>query len=187
MEKSKLYTGTGDKGQTALVGGKKVSKAHPRLEAYGTVDELNAHLGLLIAHLEEPSVKKLLLFVQHKLFNLGGYLATEHETPTKTLCQISKHDVERLEEALDQLDSELPPLQAFILPGGSPQAAQAHVCRTVCRRAERRMVQLTETGIYLEAAAVVFMNRLSDLLFVVARSENLRNGKSEIIWNNACI
>lgn len=186
MEKSKIYTGGGDKGRTSLVGGFRVSKTHPRLEAYGTIDELNSFIGLLIAEIEDEDVCELLLFIQSKLFTVGSYLATD---PTKTEYKIESHvtgdSIERIEGAIDLMDSQLPKLKAFVLPGGSRTAALAHVCRTVCRRAERNIYRLMETD-SVEDLLLVFMNRLSDLLFVIARKECLVKNGEEIFWNNTC-
>jgi cob(I)alamin adenosyltransferase len=187
MEKSKIYTGGGDRGKTSLVGGFRVSKTHPRLEAYGTVDELNSFIGLLLAELEDPELGELLLFIQSKLFTVGSYLATD---PSKTEYKIESHItgdcIRKVEEAIDLIDSQLPKLKSFVLPGGSRSAALAHVCRTVCRRAERNIYRLTESEETVEEPVLVFMNRLSDLLFVIARKEcRLKNGE-EIYWNNTC-
>ena len=171
MKKSKLYTGSGDKGTTSLVGGIRVSKAHPRLEAYGTIDELNAFIGLLITETGEKETQKLLLFIQSELFTVGGSLATD---PLRNQCQIKScvtdDSIKRIEEAIDRIDSELPALKAFVLPGGTRAAALAHACRTVCRRAERAIFKLAETD-EVEENIFVIINRLSDLLFVIARRE----------------
>lgn len=140
MKKSIIYTGGGDKGTTALVGGFRVPKTHPRLEAYGTIDELNSHIGLLMAEMDDPETLDTLRFVQHKLFTVGSYLATD---PTKTdfriESRVTPEAIRRLEGAIDRLDAQLPRLKAFVLPGGNRASAEAHVCRTVCRRAGRRL------------------------------------------------
>lgn len=188
MEKSKIYTGGGDKGKTSLVGGFRVSKTHPRLEAYGTIDELNSFVGLLRAEIEDDSTNELLLFIQSKLFTIGSYLATD---PTKTEYKIESHITEdsivRIEQAIDVLDSELPKMKAFVLPGGARSAALAHVCRTVCRRAERNIYRLVESDeVEIEEPVLIFMNRLSDFLFVLARKECLLKKGEEIFWNNTC-
>jgi cob(I)alamin adenosyltransferase len=189
MEKSNIYTGGGDKGKTSLVGGFRVSKTHPRLEAYGTVDELNAFLGLLIAETDDRDTCDLLRFVQSKLFTVGSFLATD---PSKTACkiesQITGDSIKKIEEAIDRTDGQLPKLRSFVLPGGSRTAALAHVCRTVCRRAERAICRLAETEAAGEGEApvLVFMNRLSDLLFVIARRECLLKNGEEIFWDNTC-
>jgi cob(I)alamin adenosyltransferase len=186
MEKSKLYTGGGDRGKTSLVGGFRVSKTHPRLEAYGTVDELNSFVGLLLTEVEDHELRELLLFIQSKLFTVGSYLATD---PSKTEYKIESHiggdSIKKIEATIDQIDSRLPKLKSFVLPGGSRTAALAHVCRTVCRRAERHIYRLTETET-VEEPVPVFMNRLSDLLFVIAREACILENGKENFWNNTC-
>ena len=144
-KKSLIYTRTGDKGKTSLVGGARVKKTHVRLEAYGTVDELNSQLGLLYTYLTEEGDKKLILWVQHKLFSVGSYLATDQSnTALKIESQIADEDIHRLENAIDEADASLPPLKAFVIPGGSRGSAVCQVCRTVCRRAERRILTMAE-------------------------------------------
>ncbi|MDR1382112.1 MAG: cob(I)yrinic acid a,c-diamide adenosyltransferase [Tannerella sp.] len=186
MVKSKIYTGGGDKGKTSLIGGFRVPKTHPRLEAYGTVDELNSFIGLLIAEVEEPDTCDLLRFVQSRLFTVGSYLATDpSKTEYKIESQITVDSIKKIEEAIDRVDGRLPKLNSFVLPGGSRSAAIAHVCRTVCRRAERNIYRLAETET-VEEPVLVFMNRLSDYLFVVARNECLLKNNEEFFWNNTC-
>ena len=186
MKKSKIYTGGGDKGKTSLVGGFRVPKTHPRLEAYGTVDELNSFIGLLIEEVDDSNTRELLLFIQSKLFSVGSYLATD---PSKTEYKIESHItddcIKKIEEAIDLIDSDLPKMISFVLPGGSRSAALAHVCRTVCRRAERNIYCIVESD-EVEEPVLVFMNRLSDLLFVIARKECLLKKGEEIFWNNSC-
>ena len=183
-----IYTRTGDAGTTSLVGGVRVSKTHARLEAYGTIDELNSFLGMLVSLIDSEEEIELLRVVQHRLFSVGAYLATDQERTQQ--CKeslISFEDVERLEKAIDRLDAELPPLKAFILPGGSYPASVCHVCRTVCRRAERRMMTLEEQGICeIDAIYKSFINRLSDYLFILSRKLNLLTRKDEIYWINTC-
>ena len=163
MKKSIIYTGTGDKGTTSLVGGERVSKAHQRIESYGTVDELNSFIGLLITSLEEKADQDFLLFIQHKLFTIGSYLATDQEnTELKIESKVMPETITRIEREIDRLDNELPKMRNFILPGGSRPASLAHVCRTVCRRAERQIYRLAET-IPVEEPVLVFINRLSDI------------------------
>ena len=141
----KIYTKTGDKGMTSLVGGTRVAKTDVRLEAYGTVDELNAHLGLLVAYLSDGDDKTFLRQVQDTLFAVGSHLATDRrKTELKAASIITPGQVEAVERAIDSIDRLLPPLTAFVLPGGSLAAAQCHVCRTVCRRAERRILALAD-------------------------------------------
>ena len=186
MKKSIIYTGTGDKGTTSLVG-ERVSKAHQRIESYGTVDELNSFIGLLITSLEEKADQDFLLFIQHKLFTIGSYLATDQEnTELKVESKVMPETITRIEREIDRLDNELPKMRNFILPGGSRPASLAHVCRTVCRRAERQIYRLAET-IPVEEPVLVFINRLSDYLFVLARKECIRNNGKEIIWDYTCI
>jgi cob(I)alamin adenosyltransferase len=186
MGKSKIYTGGGDKGRTSLVGGFRVPKTHPRLEAYGAVDELNSFIGLLIAEVEDQNTCDLLRFVQSKLFTVGSYLATDpSRTEYKIESQITGESIKKIEETIDRIDGRLPKLQSFVLPGGSRSAALAHVCRTVCRRAERNIYHLAETET-VEEPVLIFMNRLSDLLFVIARNECLSKNGEEIFWNNSC-
>ena len=186
MKKSIIYTRTGDKGMTSLVGGARVPKTHIRLEAYGTVDELSAQLGLLCTYLDEETDRELVLWVQNKLFTVGSYLATDQEqTELSIESQVTDADVMRLEKAIDEIDSSLPPLKAFVIPGGDRSAAVAHVCRTVCRRAERRILEMSETC-ELDVLVTSFMNRLSDYLFVLSRKLNLQKKNKEIYWNKSC-
>lgn len=192
MEKSMIYTKTGDKGMTSLVGGQRVSKTDLRLEAYGTVDELNSQLGLLLTEVSDASDHALLNEVQNHLFVVGGYLATDQST-TQLRAQsvVTPAMIESLEKAVDEIDTSLPKLRAFVLPGGTRGASMAHVCRTVCRRAERRILalnnQLKERDeAELDANVLSYMNRLSDFLFVLARKMNIIEGQDEIIWKNPC-
>lgn len=179
----KIYTKTGDRGATSLVGGKRVSKASERLEAYGTIDELNSHIGLLRATPGTPrEALPLLEYIQNKLFNIGAYLATDNtDNPALLPAGLSADASERLEKAIDEADAELPPLRAFILPGGCPAGATANVARTVCRRAERRVIALArEAAVAPEVTA--FINRLSDYLFTLGRLCNHRAGIAEAEW-----
>ncbi len=186
MKKSGVYTKTGDAGMTSLVGGVRVSKLHPRLEAYGTVDELNAQIGLLITYITDEAERTRLIEIQCKLFSVGSYLATDQEQRSlREQSRILSEDVEALEQAIDQIDSELPPLHLFVLPGGARGAAVCHVCRTVCRRAERRILALSETC-ELDANLLAFVNRLSDYLFVLSRKINILERTDEIIWKKTC-
>lgn len=187
MKKSKIYTGGGDKGTTSLVGGQRVSKADPRIESYGTVDELNSFIGLLITRAEDQEDKDFLSFVQHKLFTIGSYLATDPEnTELKIESRVTDESIERVEREIDRIDADLPKMKAFVLPGGSVSASLAHVCRTVCRRAERRIYRLAEES-RVEEPVLTFVNRLSDYFFVLARKENIKNNGNEIIWDYTCI
>lgn len=179
----KIYTRTGDRGATSLVGGKRVSKASERLEAYGTIDELNSHLGLLRATPGlPPEADPLLEYVQNKLFNIGAYLATDNTgNPDLKPAGLSEDAPLRLENAIDEADAELPPLRAFILPGGSMAGAQANVARTVCRRAERRIIALAREAT-VAPEVTTFVNRLSDYLFTLGRLCNHRAGVPEPEW-----
>lgn len=182
----KIYTKTGDKGMTSLVGGTRVAKTDARLEAYGTVDELNAHLGLLVAYLSDGDDKTFLRQVQDTLFAVGSHLATDRrKTELKAASIITPGQVEAVERAIDSIDRLLPPLTAFVLPGGSLAAAQCHVCRTVCRRAERRILALADE-VEIAPELLAYVNRLSDYLFVLSRKINLDADKDEIFWNNSC-
>ena len=186
MKKSIIYTRTGDKGMTSLVGGARVSKTHVRLEAYGTIDELSAELGLLHTYLTEEQDASLILWVQNKLFTVGSYLATDQQlTELRIESQVHEEDIQRLEAAIDEADAMLPPLKAFVIPGGGREAAVAHVCRTVCRRAERRILEMGETC-EVDELVISFMNRLSDYLFVLSRKLNLLKNKEEFYWNKSC-
>ena len=187
MIKSKLYTRGGDKGMTSLAGGARVPKTHARVETYGMIDELNAFIGLLATETDDEATQELLLFIQSKLFETGSYLATD---PSKTEFRIENRitddTIKKMEEAIDRIDSELPKMKTFVLPGGTRTAALAQVCRTVCRRAERAVFKLAETE-EVEANMLVFINRLSDLLFVISRRECLLKKGEEIFWDNSCM
>ena len=187
MKKSNVYTKTGDQGTTALVGGMRVSKTDIRLESYGTVDELNSQIGLLITYIDDEDDKRFLLWIQHKLFSIGSYLATDHEKVTlKAASILYEEDTRKIEDEIDQIDSTLPLLHAFVLPGGCRGAAIAHVCRTVCRRAERRILSLSEDT-KISSELLSFINRLSDYLFVLSRKINKDKKNDEIFWNNSCM
>lgn len=186
MKKSKIYTGGGDGGTTSLVGGQRVSKADSRIESYGTVDELNSFIGLLITHVQDQQDRDFLFFVQHKLFTIGSSLATDQDnTELKIESKVTPESIRRIEQEIDRIDENLPKMKAFVLPGGSMSASLAHVCRTVCRRAERRIYTLAEDST-VEKEILTFINRLSDYFFVLARMENTKNGGNEIIWDYTC-
>lgn len=186
MKITKVYTRGGDKGQTSLVGGKRVSKASERLEAYGTIDELSSHLGLLAALLPDGHEKEVVERIQNTLFNVGTILATEHEDAARyASARLPEGEIARVENEIDRVVGLLPEAQGFILPGGTREAAQAHVCRTVCRRAERRIVALSEVA-EISADVLQYVNRLSDYFFVLAKMLNFIAGKSEKTWLNAC-
>jgi len=180
----KIYTKTGDAGDTGLFGGGRVSKDDPRVEAYGDVDELNASLGLARAVELMPRIDEVLVPIQRDLFSLGALLATPdlekmHDHLAK--AQIDDGRISELEHAIDDCDSELEPLRAFIVPGGTSKAAALHVARTVCRRAERRVIRL-QREVEIPQIVVVYLNRLSDLLFSLARVANTRAGAGEVTW-----
>jgi cob(I)alamin adenosyltransferase len=174
---SKIYTRTGDKGSTGLGNGARVDKDSARIEAIGSVDELNSMLGVLLTHDLPAVVQQTLTQVQHQLFDLGSELSVPGAT------MLMSEDVTRLEQVLDQLNAELAPLKEFILPGGAPAAALCHLARTVCRRAERRSVTLAKQE-SVNPHSVMYLNRLSDLLFVVARSLNKQAGVPEVLWQS---
>jgi cob(I)alamin adenosyltransferase len=182
----KIYTKTGDRGDTGLFGGGRVPKSHPRVAAYGDVDELNAVLGLVIATEPLPRIDDVLLPIQRDLFAIGALLATPNQEKMRQHLEKARVDEERvaeLEQAIDDGDRELEPLKSFIMPGGTPKAAALHVARTVCRRAERRVVELQEThDTEIPQLVVIYLNRLSDLLFTLARVANRRAGAGEVTW-----
>ena len=178
----KIYTKTGDRGETGLFGGPRVSKDAPRIEAYGTVDELNSVLGVVRAAALVPSIDQLVNRIQNELFDLGAQLATPdpaaHNVPLVGASQIAA-----LEAAIDLHEQGLEPLKTFILPGGTSAAAYLHLARTVCRRAERRVVTLMGQSVEpISPEVVVYLNRLSDLLFVLARAVNRAAGKGDVPW-----
>lgn len=183
MAKSNLYTRTGDSGTTSLVGGIRIAKDSTRLEAYGTLDEFSSFLGCVLSDPDCPSeVKGQLLGVQNILFNLGSYLATEvKEGEQPPVWGLEPEDTAELEGWIDALDEQTPRVKAFVLPGGCMLAAKAHVARTVCRRAERRIVSLANSE-YVDPALISYVNRLSDYLFILARYFNFMQGVEEIIW-----
>ena len=175
---SKVYTRTGDKGDTGLGDGSRVPKDSARVEAYGTVDELNSTLGVLLACEGVPDdVRETLLRIQHELFDLGGELCIPG------MAMVDDADITRLETTLDHFNADLPFLKEFILPGGGMAAAQCHVARTTCRRAERRVVTLTHIET-VRPEAVRYLNRLSDLLFVLSRVLARASGHGEVLWNH---
>ncbi len=179
-----IYTRQGDEGETALGGGQRVPKNSARVAAYGAVDELNSALGAAIAHGLSPRSMETLPVIQNELFHLGSDLAfREEDKQKKPLPQIEERHVQRLEELIDELNEVVGPLQNFILPGGSPGAAQLHMARSVCRRAERDVVTLAREEPIGEWV-MPYLNRLSDLLFVMARYENRQRGSTERLWNS---
>ena len=179
----KIYTRTGDDGTTGLLGAGRVPKSAPRVEAYGSVDELNASLGVARALDGESWLATELDAIQSHLFRVGAELATTSTEMLATLARVGDEDVEALEGWIDRLEADLPPLRRFLLPGGSALAAQLHLARTVCRRAERRVVALGDLE-PVEPRIVRFLNRLADLLFVMARWSNHRAGQPEREWGD---
>lgn len=172
---SKIYTRTGDQGDTGLGDGSRVAKDSQRVEAYGTTDELNSVIGMVLAHSLPEAVRTCLSDIQHDLFNLGGELCIPgHHV-------ITAKDVTRLETTLDAFNADLPYLKEFILPAGGPAAATCHLARTVCRRAERHVVSLARNET-INGEALVYLNRLSDLLFVIARVLARAEGGQEVLW-----
>ena len=189
---SRIYTRTGDNGETGLFGGRRVPKDDLRVEAYGATDELNAVLGAAQSQCADTELSTLLLSLQEELFQLGADLATPPEEGTQrgriTVQRIDAERVRRLESLIDDWESELTPLRNFILPGGHPAAAALHQARAVCRRAERRCVTLARSSSEYDVPAVsefvlIYLNRLSDLLFVLSRAANQRHGIPDILWN----
>jgi cob(I)alamin adenosyltransferase len=178
---TKVYTKTGDQGTTSLGSGERVSKDAPRVEAYGTVDELNSVLGVLLCEEMPADLREELLRIQQELFDLGADLCTP-DSERKAGPKIKTSQIERLEKLIDAHNEPLPPLKSFILPGGARTASLFHLARTVCRRAERRVVSLSRQET-LDANVVIYLNRLSDALFVLARSENTRTGHGDILWD----
>ncbi|PIE65231.1 MAG: ATP:cob(I)alamin adenosyltransferase [Deltaproteobacteria bacterium] len=190
MAINRVYTKRGDRGETSLVGGERVQKDAKRIEAYGTVDELNAFVGAALVTAREASSEHerlgqlvpILRRVQHELFNLGSILATRPDQIHHAQPRVRDHEIERLERELDEMNEALPPLRSFVLPGGSRLSVELHQCRTICRRAERLCVSLgrdEEVG----AASIGYLNRLSDALFVWSRWADLAQGAEEFLWD----
>lgn len=182
MGAMKIYTKTGDEGQTGLFGGERVDKDDPRVEAYGTVDETNSAIGLSRAAGLPREIDQLLGRVQCDLFALGAELACVSGKEDRLgMTRLSQSDIEQLEHAIDDAEHELEPLKSFVLPGGTPSAAALHHARTVCRRAERRTLSMAH-GIAVRRELLIYLNRLSDLLFVLARRANQTAGISDVPW-----
>ncbi len=179
----KIYTRQGDQGQTGLLGGVRVPKFHPRIAAFGEVDELNAVIGWVRSLAVPDEMQTLLERVQHQLFALGAELASEDPVASGT-DWLSSQDVEALEAAIDRWQTVLPPLRQFILPGGTPAAAALHWARCVCRRAERQLCELIAQDSRVDGRLIAYLNRLGDLLFVLARAVNHRAGFAEVTWQS---
>lgn len=179
----KIYTKTGDKGQTSLVSGKRVAKYHLRIESYGTVDELNSYIGLLRDQEVNEKRKEELKEIQDRLFTIGSLLASEPENQKKKVPDLYETDVEFLENKIDAMDAELAPMRYFILPGGHSSISVGHIARTVCRRAERLVLKLSQEEEIVEGELITrYLNRLSDYLFILCRKMHQELGVEEIAW-----
>ncbi|HAR20800.1 MAG TPA: cob(I)yrinic acid a,c-diamide adenosyltransferase [Cytophagales bacterium] len=176
----KIYTKSGDEGETSLLGGKKVSKTHERIEAFGSIDELNSYIGLLASYSINNEYQQFLTKQQHILFNLGSQLAIEGKMPDY-LPELKTNDITALENEIDDLTKSLPPLRHFILPGGHREVAFCHIARCVCRRAERNVVKVREIS-HIHNLIIPYLNRLSDYLFVLARKMSQNLLAQEVIW-----
>jgi cob(I)alamin adenosyltransferase len=180
----KIYTKTGDSGETGLIGGTRISKSDARIEAYGTVDELNSFIGMLLCYNAVGTQKDMLETIQNKLFVIGSHLATDaNVTKIGEKSIISDNDISKIEDEIDKMNAELPELRAFILPGGSIETSFCHICRTISRRAERRIIELNELH-GVDNHVIVYSNRLSDYFFTIARFVSLKIGAKEILWKN---
>src|SRR5450432_4141709 len=177
----KIYTRTGDDGTTGLIGGSRISKSDPRLECYGTIDELNAALGIAAISLDQTLLQHV-REIQNDLFIIGSQLATTEFNNASSLPSLDDQHVTRLEMQIDAAETELPPLKNFILPGGTESAARLHLARTICRRAERLLVDFSGNR-PVPQIVLTYMNRLSDWLFVYARLSNHREGVPDVLWN----
>ena len=179
----KIYTKTGDGGKTSLIGGTKVSKSHPRIEAYGTIDELNSFTGLCIDHLKEKNITHILPEIQDRLFTIGSALACDPEKERKMkIPDLKEADVELLEKEMDKMNESLPAMKSFILPGGHVAVSSLHIARCVCRRAERCCVRMEKKEMEVAPLIIKYLNRLSDYLFVLARFTSHSLGVEEIPW-----
>jgi cob(I)alamin adenosyltransferase len=179
----KIYTKTGDKGKTSLIGGTKVPKSHLRIESYGTVDELNSFIGLLIDHLVDENSKKVLKEIQDRLFTIGSSLAIDPDKePSLKIPDLKEGDITFLENEIDKMNETLPVMKHFILPGGHVAVSTAHVARCVCRRAERICVHMHENSLFIEPLIIKYINRLGDYLFVLARYVAHQLKVEEVQW-----
>ena len=178
----KIYTKTGDKGYTSLFGGKRVEKHNIKIEAYGTVDELLAYMGL-VRDFSEGETKNVIISIQNTLLNIGSHLATpkENEKAQSKLPTVSQEDISLLENEMDRMTAEQPPFTNFVLPGGHPSVSHCHVARTICRRAERRISTLNELE-EIDTILKVYINRLSDYLFMLSREYSIKNKIEEVYW-----
>ena len=180
---TKIYTKTGDLGKTSLIGGTKVAKSHIRIEAYGTVDELNSFIGLLNDSVEDEHIKTLLKEIQDRLFTIGSSLACDPEKEIKMkIPDLKEEDICLLEVQMDKMNEQLPEMKHFILPGGHTSVSTAHICRCVCRRAERLCVNMLEHQVFIDPIVIKYLNRLSDYLFVLARYIGHILNVEEVAW-----
>lgn len=180
---TKIYTKTGDLGQTSLIGGTRVPKSHIRIESYGTIDELNSFIGFLGDQVEHIRTKNFLNEIQDRLFTIGSSLACDPDKePKMKLPDLSEEDIKLVEAEIDAMNSELPPMKSFVLPGGSLPVSSAHLARCVCRRAERNCVNMVEQQMFVDPLVIKYLNRLSDYLFVVARYIAHLTGVKETEW-----
>jgi cob(I)alamin adenosyltransferase len=177
----KIYTKTGDDGTTSLISGKRLLKSHPRIDTYGCVDELNAYVGLLRDQEVNQKRKNILIEIQDRLFTIGSLLAADPENMMVKLPELKENDVIYLEEQIDEMNTDLPPMTNFVLPGGHQAVSFCHIARTVCRRAERTAIALAEIE-KVDAVIIRYLNRLSDYLFVLSRVISYEVGADEIIW-----
>ena len=181
----KIYTKKGDAGTTSLIGGKRVPKYHMRLDAYGTVDELNSYIGLIREQIEDAHTKEILLKIQNNLFTVGSFLAMENEKDYKKfkIKKLQQIDIDILEKEIDKMEEELPELKNFILPGGNTVASFCHIARSVCRRSERK-ANLLSTEVNIDKILLKYLNRLSDYLFVLSRILIKKLNGDEIYWSS---
>lgn len=179
----KIYTKTGDAGNTSLIGGTKVPKSHIRIDTYGTVDELNSYIGLCNDHLQDGESKHMLKEIQDRLFTIGSSLACDPDRePMMKIPDLKESDVVLLESEIDRMNEKVPPMRSFILPGGHVAVSSLHVARCICRRAERLCVELQQSGGFVDALVIKYLNRLSDYLFVLSRYTGHLLGVEEVPW-----
>lgn len=179
----KIYTKTGDGGDTSLIGGTKVPKSHLRIESYGTIDELNSHIGLCIDTISHKESKLLLREIQDRLFTIGSSLACDSaKAPKMKIPDLKQEDIQLLEIEMDKMDEELPEMKSFILPGGAVEVSHLHIARCVCRRAERICVHMQRENLFVDGLVIQYLNRLSDYLFMLARFAAFKLGVEEIPW-----
>ncbi len=181
LREMKVYTKTGDLGETSLLGGSRVSKGELQIESYGTVDELNSYIGLIRDQIWNQPLLEELIEIQDRLFTIGSHLANDKQKNKIKLPEIHEKDIQRLETEIDIMDSQLPPMKAFILPGGNILVSHTHIARCVCRRAERKVVRLSESW-EISPIIIKYLNRLSDYLFVLGRKLSSDLGADEIEW-----